>query len=102
MGLTHPTGIQPLIGVITTRRLIPDHTAVQNLYRYFPHHLEHQQCDNDEPSLSDEESSPSTTTYLSAKGDKQRMEVEAIAMPPHTTSPTLDYGEWPLLTDDKL
>ena len=40
-GLTHPTSIRPLIGAISTRRLCPNHTVMENLYMYFPHHLEH-------------------------------------------------------------
>ena len=100
-GLTHPTGIRPLIGVISTRRLRPNHTAMENLYMYFPHHLEHCQCDDNEPSSSNGSSSPASTTYESTdKGP--HVTVDAVATPPHTTSPALDYGEWPLLSNSEL
>ena len=49
-----------------------------------------------------EEGSPPTTAYISASEDSPTITIEAVATPPYTTSPALDYGEWPLLTDYEL
>ena len=70
-------------------------------------HLEMEDCDDDEDSSgnsSDELTTRSTMSYWTApsRAFEPIVSVELLDPSPHSTSPTLAYGEWPVLTDDKL
>ena len=70
-------------------------------------HLEMEDCNNNEDSSrnsSDEVAMRSTTSYWTAhsRASEPNVSIEALDLSPHSTLPTLDYGEWPMLTDDKL